>query len=89
MPKKIRSYRDRDGRKLSLLSERTIAADGWVIKLQLSEAKFLGKRIIGTKIFHKSGDWSTTGIGYLQAQEELEYLREAGVELELQDLIPR
>jgi len=92
MPTKDRSYQDRSGRRLSLRSERTIStgnSPGWVLKLVISERRFLGRRIIGTRILHKSGEWSSTAIGFLQAQEELEYLREHGVEIELQDLLRR
>jgi len=92
MPTKIRSYSDSAGRMLTLRSERTISEGsdpGWVLKLVISERRLFGKRIIGTRILHKSGEWSTTAIGFLQAQEELEYLREHGVELELQDLLRR
>lgn len=90
MPTKERSYRDRSGRKLFLLSERTISTGdtpGWVLKLVIFERRFFGRKTIGTRILHKSGEWSSTAIGFLQAQEELEYLREQGVELELQDLL--
>jgi len=89
MPQKDRSYRDSAGRKLVLRSERSISEDteGWMLRLQLFEALPLRKRSLELRTLRKSGEWSTTAIGFLQAQEELELLREHGVELDLPDLL--
>lgn len=89
MPSKLRSYRDSAGRKLLLRSERTIAeiGDGWVLKLELYEKRPLGRKLLETRSLEKSGEWSTTAIGFLQGQEELELLRDHGMELQIVDLL--
>jgi len=85
---KERSYSDRAGRSLVLRSERDVAPDGrWVIGLRLYEKRLFGKRLIDSRDFKKSKQWPSSAIGLLQAQEELDLLRDAGVEIELTSLI--
>jgi len=85
---KDRSYSDGAGRQLILRSERDITDDGsWIVELKLYERRLFGKRLIDSKSAKKSGEWSTSAIGLLQAQEELEILRSAGVEIDLPGLV--
>lgn len=91
MATKERSYRDSSGRKLILRSTRDISSDlsGWVLKLELYEPRIFWRKLIAVSTLEKSGEWSTVAMGFLQAQEELEFLRAAGMELELPDLLRR
>lgn len=87
MPRRERSYRAADGRELVLSSERGISASGsgWRLTLELfGPGRFGRKRSrIARKVLEKSEQWSTSAIELIQAQEELEMLLEAGVEIDL------
>ena len=85
---KDRSYSDGAGRQLILRSGRDITEDGgWILELKLYERRLFGRKLIDSKSARKSGEWSTSAIGLLQAQEELEILRAAGVDIDLTGLI--
>jgi len=85
---KDRSYSDGAGRQLILRSERDITKGGsWSLELKLYERRLFGKKLIDSKSTLKSGEWSTSAIGLLQAQEELEMLQAAGVEIDITGLV--
>lgn len=91
MSRRERSHRAADGRELLLRSERTITADGesWELKLELFGPGNFGRRLrkLDSRILRKSGQWSTAAIELLQAQEEFEILRGAGVEVDLMAIL--
>lgn len=84
-----RSYQRSDGSAVLLKSERGITKerDGWVLRLRLYSSGRFGKRLIEERKLSRSQLWSTNTIELLQAQEELEMLRAAGVEIELLELL--
>lgn len=91
MSRRERSYRAADGRELLLRSERGISANGsgWRLTLELLGPGRFGRkhRRISRKVLEKSEQWSTSAIELIQAQEELDMLLEAGVEIDLLTLL--
>lgn len=89
MPTQQRSYRNSAQQDLLLKSTRALSKDGssWELTLELYGPGRIRRRLIERRQLKKSGEWSTSSIELLQAQEELEMLQSAAVDIVLMDLI--